>query len=107
MALAKKKTTRKTATKAKASRGSAPVDQDQKTRLWLMYPPKLITVPLIWEVAQKFKVVTNVRQASVNDEVGIVCLELEGKRTEIKAAVKWLEKLGVRVEPVEINVIES
>ena len=107
MALAKKKTTRKTATKAKASRGSALADQDQKTRLWLMYPPKLITVPLIWEVAQKFKVVTNVRQASVNDEVGIVCLELEGKRTEIKAAVKWLEKLGVRVEPVEINVIES
>lgn len=82
-------------------------DQVQKTRLWLMYPPKLITTPLVWELARKFDVVTNVRQASVNDEVGIVCLELEGKRSEIKSAVKWLESRGVRVEPVEINVIES
>ena len=50
---------------------------------------------------------TNVRQASVTDEIGIVSLELNGKRAEIKAAISWLEKLGVKVEPVEINVIES
>jgi ABC-type methionine transport system ATPase subunit len=79
----------------------------QKTRLWLTYPPKLITQPLIWELAQKFKVITNIRQASVSDTIGIVCLELEGERAEIKSAISWLEKQGVRVEPVEINVIES
>jgi hypothetical protein len=72
-----------------------------------MYPPRLITRPVIWELGRKFQVVTNLRQASVTDEVGIVCLEMEGDRPEIKAAVKWLEGLGVRVEPVEINVIES
>ena len=76
-------------------------------RLWLMFPPKLIKKPLVWEVGHKFKVVTNVRQASVTDEVGIVCLELDGKRDEVKAAIAWLEKLGVSVEPVEISVIES
>jgi ABC-type methionine transport system ATPase subunit len=79
----------------------------QKTRLWLMYPPKMITTPVIWELSQRFKVVTNVRQASVTDEIGIVCLELEGSRPDIKAAIKWLEKKGINVEPVEINVIES
>src|SRR5262245_1706620 len=79
----------------------------QKTRVWLMYPPRLITTPVIWELSQKFPIVTNVRQASVTDEIGLVCLELEGQRPDIKAAIKWLEKLGVRVEPVEINVIES
>jgi len=79
----------------------------QKTRLWLMYPPRMITTPVIWELSQKFKVVTNVRQASVTDEIGIVCLELEGKRADIAAAIKWLEKAGINVEPVEINVIES
>ena len=83
------------------------LDQPEKKRLWLMYPPKLITTPVIWELSQKFKVLTNVRQASVTDEIGIVCLELEGKRSEIKGAIKWLEKMGVSVEPVEINVIES
>ena len=79
----------------------------QKTRLWLMYPPKLITNPVIWELSQKFPVITNVRQASVTDEIGIVCLELEGKREDIKDAIKWLEKVGIKVEPVEINVIGS
>ena len=72
-----------------------------------MYPPRLIKEPLIWKLARKFPVITNVRQASVTDEIGIVSLELEGKRADINAAILWLEKLGVRVEPVEINVIES
>ena len=72
-----------------------------------MFPPKLITTPVIWELSQKFPLVTNIRQASVTDEIGIVCLELEGQRPDIKAAVKWLEKKGIKVEPVEINIIES
>ena len=76
-------------------------------RLWLMYPPRLIKQPLLWELSHKFKVITNIRQASITDEIGIVCLELDGRREEVKAAIKWLEKVGVKVEPVEIGVIES
>ena len=79
----------------------------QRTRLWLMFPPRLIRTPVIWELGHKFKIVTNVRQASVTDEIGVVCLELEGRRTEIQSAIKWLEHMKIRVEPVEINVIES
>ena len=82
-------------------------NQPQKTRLWLMYPPKLITTAVLWQLGNKFKVVTNVRQASVTDEIGVVCLELEGQRADIKTAIKWLERMGIKVEPVEINVIES
>ena len=61
----------------------------------------------MWELGKKFEVVTNLRQASVNDEVGLVCLELNGEREEIKRAIAWLEELGVKVEPVEINTIEG
>jgi ABC-type methionine transport system ATPase subunit len=93
------------ATKSKTK--STAKDQPQQTRLWLMYPAKLITRPIIWEIGQKFPVITNVRQVSVTDEIGIVSLELQGKREDIKAAIKWLEKSGIKVEPVEINVIES
>jgi len=94
---------------AKAFKNTALTQPGSPTqrRLWLMFPPKLIKKPLIWEVGHKFKVVTNIRQASVTDEIGIVCLELDGKREDVKAAIKWLEKLGVNVEPVEISVIES
>jgi ABC-type methionine transport system ATPase subunit len=79
----------------------------QKTRLWLTYPVRLIKKPLIWQLAQKFPVVTNIRQASVTDEIGIVCLEMEGTPANIKASIKWLEKRNINVEPVEINVLES
>jgi ABC-type methionine transport system ATPase subunit len=79
----------------------------ETTRLWLMYPAKLITRPVIHELGHTFAVTTNVRQASVNEEVGIVSLELNGERGEIKRAIAWLEDLGVKVEPVEINTIEG
>jgi L-aspartate semialdehyde sulfurtransferase ferredoxin len=76
-------------------------------RLWLTYPKKAIRRPVIYELGHKFAVVTNIRQASVTAEVGIVSLELEGERGEIKKAIKWLERLGITVEPVEINIIEG
>ena len=82
-------------------------DAQETKRLWLMYPAKLITRPIIWELGQKFPVVFNIRQVSVTEEIGIVCLELEAKRSQIKDAIKWLESQGISVEPVEINVIES
>ena len=99
------RTTKKSSSKASAGKSAA--NGPQQTRLWLMYPPRLITTPLIWELSQKFPLVTNVRQASVTDEIGIVCLELDGARAQIKAAIQWMEKRGIRVEPVEINVLES
>ena len=88
-------------TKLPATKSNTPTQQ----RLWLMYPPKLIQKPFIYEVGKKFKVVTNIRQCTVTDEIGIVCLELNGPRDEVKAAIKWFEKQGVNVEPVEIGVI--
>jgi len=84
-----------------ATKPNTPVQQ----RLWLMYPPKLIKKPFIYEVGHKFKVITNIRQATVTDEIGIVCLELDGPRSEVAAAIKWFEKNKINVEPVEIGVI--
>ncbi len=86
---------------------AAPDARPQQSRLWLTYPAKLIKRPVLWELTQKFPVVTNIRQASITDKIGIVCLEFDGRRADIKAAIRWLEKLGVKVEPVEFNVIES
>jgi ABC-type methionine transport system ATPase subunit len=87
--------------KAAPTKGTSPTRQ----RLWLMYPPKLIKEPLIWKLGHKFDIVTNIRQVSVTDEIGVACLELEGKRDEVQAAIDWLEKTGVNVEPVEMSAI--
>ena len=100
----KKKATGKKAVKKKKTAKKA---SSEKRRLWLMYPPRLITSPIIWELSTKFNLITNIRQAEVRDEIGIICLELEGPRDALKKATTWLERRGVKVEPVEINVIES
>ncbi len=92
--------------KSSAARPAA-ARREEKRRFWLTYPPRLITRPVMWELVHKFEVVTNIRQASVTEDIGIVCLEMEGASATIKSAVAWLEKQGVSVEPVEINVIES
>ena len=78
-----------------------------RLRLWLMYPPRHITSPVIYELVTRFELVVNIRQAEVRDEIGIVCLELEGGRADLQKATKWLEHKGIKVEPVEINVIEN
>lgn len=92
-------------TKKPAAKKAAP--SKKTARFWLTYPPKRIKAPVIWQLGHEFKLVTNIRQASVNDEVGIVCLEVEGLEGEIVAGVKWLKKQGVSVEPVELSAMES
>ena len=76
-------------------------------RFWLTYPPQRIKAPVIWELGHKFPIVTNIRQASVTDSIGIVCIELEGAPSEIAAGIRWLRKMGVKAEPVELTAVES
>ena len=78
-----------------------------KSRLWLMFQPKLVTQPVVFELGKKFEIVTNIRQASVDEEIGVLSVEIDGERPEIERAIAWLEEIGVKVEPVEINTIEG
>lgn len=80
---------------------------NETTRLWLMFPAKLIARPVVYEMGHKFPVITSIRQASVTTEVGIISLEVQGERQAIKDSIAWLEELGIKVEPVEINTIEG
>ena len=75
-------------------------------RFYLTYSQDQIKEPLIYTVGQKFRVVTNIRSAAVSDHIGIVGLELDGALDQIDAAVKWIAAQGVKVEPIEKNVIE-
>ena len=75
-------------------------------KVWLTFPRDLVSRPLIWEVGQKFKVVTNIRQASISREVGLVGLELSGEEEEVQRAVDFFTENGVSVEPIELNVVE-
>jgi ABC-type methionine transport system ATPase subunit len=76
-------------------------------RFWLTFDGESNRKPLICEMARKFDLVFNIRNASVTPAIGLIALELEGERTVIQKAVAWFESNGVQVEPVEINTIEG
>ena len=75
-------------------------------KFWLTFPSELVGNPLIWEIGRKFKIVTNIRQASVSKKIGLVGLEISGQESEIQEAVEYLVEKGVSVEPVELEVVE-
>ncbi len=77
-----------------------------KKRFYLTYPPELIKEPLIYQVGKLYKVVTNIRQASASRSLGLVALELEGEPEEIDKAVKFFTDKGVKVEPIEMDIVE-
>ena len=75
-------------------------------RFYLTYNQSDIKEPIIYHTGKRFAVITNIRGASISDHIGIVALELEGEESEIERAVKWIADQGVKVEPIQKNVIE-
>ena len=78
-----------------------------KRRAKFTFPTDLITEPVIFDLGHKFQVVTNIRRADVREDVGWVILELEGEEEEIERGLDWVTSMGVRVDPVSGDVIES
>ena len=76
-------------------------------RVKFTFPDTLIPNPVIYELGQKFKVVTNIRRADVREDMGWVVLELEGEEAEIAGGIKWVTSLGIRVDPVSGDVVEG
>jgi len=76
-----------------------------KARVYLTFPEKLIKQPVVYELGQKFKVITNVRTASVNAGVGLVALEIDGVRSEVDKALAYLKEQGITVKPIDQDVI--
>lgn len=79
----------------------------ETAKVYLTYPLSLVKKPLIWECGRKYKVITNIRSASVSETMGLVALELIGTHSEIEKALNWFRKQGVKVEPIEQDVIEG
>ncbi len=78
-----------------------------KRRAKFTFPTGLITQPVIFELGHNFQVVTNIRRADVREDVGWVILELEGEEEEIESGLNWVSSMGVRIDPVSGDVVES
>ena len=78
-----------------------------RKRVRFTFPQEMITEPVIYQLAQKFKIVTNIRRADVREDMGWVVLELEGDDDEISSGLEWVSSTGLRVDPVSGDVVEG
>jgi hypothetical protein len=73
----------------------------------LSFPEPLVGRPVIYEAANRFGVVPNIRRANVEAHSGWVILELVGEAADIDKAVVWFGEVGVVVNRMEGDVLES
>ena len=84
-------------------------DAPYSRRCWFTFPTRTqVEQPIIWQMSRKFPDVTfDIRQASVQHEIGIMAVLLSGKPDEVNAAIEFLRGKGVTVEPIEKSVVEG
>ena len=84
-------------------------DLSYNKRCWFTFPTRnQVEQPLIWQMSRKYPDVSfDIRQASVQHEIGIMAVLLTGKETEVQGAIEFLRSKGVTVEPIEKSVVEG
>ena len=78
-----------------------------KQRVKFTFLGDLVKEPIIYNLGRDFKIVTNIRRADVQEDMGWVVLELEGEDDEIQRGLKWVGTTGVRIDPVSGDVIDG
>ena len=76
-----------------------------KQRVKFTFPQDLITIPVIYELGKEYSIVTNIRRADVTEDRGWVILELDGELHEIERGLEWVASQGVRVDPVQGDIV--
>jgi ABC-type methionine transport system ATPase subunit len=78
-------------------------------RCWFTFPTRTqVEKPIIWQMSRKFPDVSfDIRQASVNNEIGIMAVLLTGEADDVQGAIDFLRSSGVTVEPIEKSVVEG
>ena len=78
-----------------------------RKQVTLIFPQHLVKEPVIYMMAKEHDVIPNIRRARVTESIGEVTLEIEGSDENLKRAVAFLEKKGVKVEPVLGDVVHG
>ena len=84
-------------------------ESEYSRRCWFTFPTRAqVEQPIIWQMSRKFPgMMFDIRQASVQHEIGIMAVLLSGNQSEVNAAIEFLRSKGVTVEPIEKSVIEG
>lgn len=76
-----------------------------KRRYVLTFPHNLLDRPITYHLIKDYDLVINILRARVNpNEEGLLVLELQGKRQNMEAGVKYLQDLGVALQPLSGDI---
>ena len=70
-----------------------------KRRVMFTFSSEVITEPIIYNLGQQFRLITNILRADLTADRGWIVLELDGKDEDIEAGIAWATSRGVRVNP--------
>ncbi len=78
-------------------------------RCWFTFGTRTqVEQPIIWQMSRTYpNVMFDIRQASVQHEIGIMAVLLSGPEADVKAAMDFVRSKGVTVEPIEKSVVEG
>ena len=78
-------------------------------RCWFTFGSRTqVEQPIIWQMSRTYpNVMFDIRQASVQNEIGIMAVLLSGPEADVKGAMEFVRSKGVTVEPIEKSVVEG
>lgn len=71
-------------------------------RCWLTFEGGNLHQPTLWQMSRQFpSVVFDIRQASLQEEIGIMSVRFQGEPDDLEQAFTYLREQGVKVDPVD------
>ena len=69
-----------------------------KRKMLLTFPEELLREPILYNLSNQYRVMTNIHRAEISNERGWVELEMEGEEEDIEQGLAWVISKGVRVD---------
>ena len=77
----------------------------EKKRVVLTFPPKLVDQPIAYHLIKDYDLMINILRARVTPkEEGRLVMEIEGRKESLEKGIKYLEELGVNIQPLAQDV---
>ena len=71
-----------------------------RRRVMLTFSEESVAEPILHNIGQQFKMVTNIRRANMTEDGGWIEVELEGEDKDIEDGIAWAISRGVRVDEI-------
>lgn len=75
-------------------------------RIVLKFPRHLVEQPIIYKLSRDYNLIFNILRARVTPkEEGELVLELRGKKKDYTEGLRYIEGLGVKIQPLSKDII--